>query len=135
MTGKTQRRLAVAVVVVGLAGGGATYAAAAGGNGGGPPGGHGFAEAAASYLGLTAAELRAQLESGRSLAQIATAEGKSVSGLEEAIYAAAKADLDKAVAAGRITAAQEATMLADLKSHIDDLVTRPGPPGPPPARV
>src|SRR5437763_15807723 len=37
--------------------------------------------AAAEYLGLTEAQLRSQLESGKSLAQVATAQGKSGSGL------------------------------------------------------
>ena len=80
------------------------------------------------YLGLTAAQLRTQLESGKSLADVAKAQGKTVSGLEDAIVAAATKKLDAAVAAGKLTAAQEATMLADLKSHVDDMVNRTGPP-------
>jgi polyhydroxyalkanoate synthesis regulator phasin len=99
----------------------------------GPPGGFQvdvgiFAPAVASYLGLSETELRTQLESGKSLAQIATAQGKSVDGLKAAILAQAKSRLDEAVAAGKITSAQEEKMLADLKSHIDDLVNRTGPP-------
>jgi polyhydroxyalkanoate synthesis regulator phasin len=86
-------------------------------------------DAIASYLGLTQAELRTQLESGKTLAQIATAQGKSVSGLEDVIYADAKSNLDQAVAAGKLTAAQEQTMLADLKSNLDDIVNKTGPPG------
>jgi hypothetical protein len=102
---------------------------------GGPggPGGHGhhgpFDPAAISaYLGLTDAQLRTQLESGKSLADVAKAQGKTVSGLEDAIVAAATKDIDAAVAAGKLTAAQETSMLADLKSHVDDMVTRTGPP-------
>ena len=84
---------------------------------------------------MTKAELRTARENGTSLAQLATQQGKSVAGLKQAIYGAAKVDLDKAVAAGRITAAQEATRLADLQSHLDDIVNSTGPPplGPPPA--
>jgi hypothetical protein len=85
-----------------------------------------FGEAAATYLGLTPAELRAQFESGKTLAQVAADEGKSVEGLKAAILAGAKKDLDAAVAAGKITAAQEQTMLDDLKSHIDDVVSGTG---------
>jgi hypothetical protein len=66
------------------------------GVGGGPFGG-----AAAAYLGLTPAELRAQLESGKTLAQVAADRGKSVQGLKAAILAGAKTDLDAAVAAGK----------------------------------
>ena len=95
----------------------------------------GFANAVASYLGVTKAELRTARENGTSLAQLATQQGKSVAGLKQAIYDAAKSDLDKAVAAGRITSAQETRMLSGLQSHLDDMVNSTGPPplGPPPA--
>jgi hypothetical protein len=102
-----------------------------------PGSGHGadFANAVASYLGITKAELKTARDNGTSLAQLATQQGKSVSGLEDAIYADAKAHLDKDVAAGRITSAQETSMLANLQSHLDDIVNATGPPpfGPPPA--
>jgi polyhydroxyalkanoate synthesis regulator phasin len=113
-----------------VAGGGG--ALAAGGFGGGPgpggPGGPPGSTAVASYLGLTADDLLAQLKSGKTLAQIAAAQGKSASGLEEVMYADAKTHLDQAVADGKLTAAQEQTMLADLKSHLDDIINRSGPP-------
>jgi hypothetical protein len=44
--------------------------------------------AAADYLGLSLTLLRTQLHSGTSLADIATAQGKPVSGLKDAILAA-----------------------------------------------
>jgi hypothetical protein len=50
-----------------------------------------------------------------------------VSGLEAAIVADAKAHLDAAVAAGKLTASQEANILADLSSHVADRVTSTGP--------
>src|SRR4051812_19001279 len=121
-----------------LATAGAAFAFAAGaggaladrGHGPGPrgPGGPPDAAAIASYLGLTQAELRTQVEDGKSLATIAKAQGKSVSGLEDVIYAAAKKRLDQAVADGQLTATEEQTRLADLKSHLDDIVNRTGPP-------
>ena len=86
------------------------------------------------YLGITAAQLRTQLEAGKSLADVAKAQGKTVAGLEDAIVAAATKKLDAAVAAGKLTAAQKATMLADLKSNVDDIVNRTGPPPRGPAR-
>ena len=128
---RSRTTLAAAGAVVALAaGGGGAFAAGGfgrgpGPGGGGPPG----ATAIASYLGLTEAELRTQLESGKTLAQIVSAQGKSVSGLEDVMYADAKTHLDQAVADGKLTAAQEQTMLADLKSHLDDIVNRTGPPG------
>jgi polyhydroxyalkanoate synthesis regulator phasin len=97
-----------------------------GGRGG--PGGPPDAAAIATYLGLTPAQLRTHLMAGKTLAQIAQAQGKSVSGLQDAIYASAKKRLDQAVANGRLTAAQEQTFLANLKSHLDDLVNRTGRP-------
>jgi polyhydroxyalkanoate synthesis regulator phasin len=93
------------------------------------PGGPFGSEAIADYLGLSQSELRAQLESGKTLAQIATAQGKSVSGLEDVIYSDAKADLDQAVADGKLSASEESTMLADLKAHLDDIVNGTGPHG------
>jgi len=86
--------------------------------------------AAADYLGLTEAQLRSELESGKSLAQVAQAHGKSVDGLVDALVAAAKKHLDAAVAAGRLTKAQETEMLNGLRERITSLVnsTRLGPP-------
>src|SRR5205823_2845357 len=101
---------------------------------GGPAGRHpglrAIAEAAATYIGITPDQLRTERMSGKSLAQIATAHGKTVTGLETAIYNGAKAELDKAVAANKITADQEQKVLDDLKAHLDDIVNRTGPPGP-----
>jgi hypothetical protein len=56
-------------------------------------------DAAAKYLGLTDRDLRARLAAGKSLAQIATDQGKSVDGLEAALKDAVHGQLDKAAAA------------------------------------
>src|SRR5207302_6154275 len=87
----------------------------------GHAGGH-FLDAAATYLGLTEAQLRTQLESGKSLADVAKAQGKSVDGLKQAILSQVQSKLDQAVKDGELTTAQRDQMLADLKAHIDDLV-------------
>jgi hypothetical protein len=82
--------------------------------------------AAASYLGLTPAQLRADLETGKTLAQVADATpGKSADGLVAALTAAAKAKLDALVARGKLTAAQETALLDRLGKRIDALVHRP----------
>ena len=96
--------------------------------------GHPFGDldAAASYLGLTEAELRSQLESGKTLAQVAKDRGKSVEGLVQALVDAARKRLDDAVAAGRLTQSQEQSILSDLKQRVTDLVDGTG--GPPPPR-
>jgi hypothetical protein len=82
---------------------------------------HGL-DAAATYLGLTEAQLESRVNSGKTLAQIAKAEGKSVDGLKAAMLKDAQAKLDEAVEAGRLTKAQEQQVLKDLEQRIDDLV-------------
>ena len=82
---------------------------------------HGL-DAAASYLGLTEEQLESRLEGGKTLAQIATAEVKSVDGLKAALVKDAKAKLDAAVKAGTLTKAEEQKVLKDLEQRIDDLV-------------
>ena len=82
--------------------------------------------AAAAYLGLSAEELRDSLEGGKSLADVATARGKSIDGLKQAMLDAVKADLDKAVANGDITADQEQTIMSKLAAGIDDFVNGNG---------
>jgi hypothetical protein len=67
--------------------------------------------------------------SGKSLAQIAKGQGKSTSGLEQAITDAVKGKLDKAVANKRITTAQEQKILSSLSSRIDDVVNATPPKG------
>jgi hypothetical protein len=99
------------------------------------PGGDDFA-VAASYLGLTTAELATQLQSGKMLAQVAEAtSGKSTAGLVDALVAHETTELDSALKAGTITQAQHDQMVAGLKARFTDMVngTRPsGPFGGPP---
>ena len=94
---------------------------------GGPFGG---LDAAATYLGLTQAQLRTQLESGKSMADVARAKNKSVDGLVSALVDAAKKKLDSAVAAGQLTQKQADSILSDLKSHVTDFVNGVRPPRP-----
>jgi hypothetical protein len=96
-----------------------------GGLGGGP--GHHFffgdkLGSAAEYLGLTEDELRTQLRDGKSLAEIAEAESKSVDGLKQAIFAGVKSSLDEAVANERLTQEQADAIHERLQSSIDDIV-------------
>jgi hypothetical protein len=103
------------------------------GGAGGPGPGHGpfgaGLDTAASYLGLTEAQLARQLRNGRTLAEVARAAGKSVDGLEQALVNAAKSQLDRAVADRRLTAEQRDRILRDIQQHVDELVNgrAPGP--------
>ncbi len=85
-------------------------------------------DAAASYLGLTDAELHTQLESGKTLAEIAKAQGKLVDGLKKALTDAAQAKLDAAVKGGRLTQAQADDVARQMSAHLDDLVNGTGNP-------
>ena len=97
-----------------------------GGHGGPGHGGPGLGggpisfDAAATYIGISASDLRTQLAAGKSLGAIATANGKTVDGLKAALTTAAKSDLDTAVTAGKLTQAQEDQILATLPSRLDE---------------
>ena len=75
--------------------------------------------AAADYLGLTLTELRTQLHSGTSLAGIAEAQGKPVSGLKDAILAAMTSRIN---ADTTLTAQQRTAMINQVKSHLDTMI-------------
>ena len=96
---------------------------------------HGFPglDAAASYLGLTESQLDSKLESGKTLAQVAKDQGKSVDGLVAAMKADFKQKLDRAVSDGRITKSDENKALSDADQRLKNLVNgkliRPARPG------
>jgi hypothetical protein len=127
MRHRTRRLLAISAALGLVASGGAAYAAG-GSHAGAPSGGRGgILTAVTSYLGVSAKQLRVDLAAGKTLAQVATAHGKSVGGLEQAIGSAAKSRLDQAVTAGKITAAQEQKLLGALQSRLDSFVDRAHP--------
>jgi hypothetical protein len=78
----------------------------------------------AQYLGVSPTQLRGELRSGQTLAQIATSNGKTAAGLEQSVMAAVKTRLDRAVSVGNLSAQTEATALANLQSRLDQAVNR-----------
>ena len=100
---------------------------------GGPGGiGHfGELQAAATYLGLTTAELRSAQQSGQTLAAIAKEQGKTVDGLVAALVAAVTKDVNAAVTAGKLTDAQRDSILSGLEArvaeHVNNLRPAHGP--------
>jgi hypothetical protein len=98
--------------------------------GGGFGGGFGFRgmggladlNTAATYLGITTSQLSSDLQGGKTLAQEATDKGKTADGLIGALVTAAKAKLDAAVTAGRLTADQRTTIESTLQQRITDFV-------------
>jgi hypothetical protein len=99
-----------------------------GGHGFGPGFGphHGAAGAIfpdlAKALGVSKAELRKQLQDGKSIADVAKAQGKSLDDVRAAIKADAKTQTDKAVTDGDLTQAQA----DELLSHLDEALTHLG---------
>ena len=91
--------------------------------------------AAATFLGTTTADLRAKMESGQTLAQIATAAGKTRDALVQALVADAKTKIEQAKTAGKLTADQAAQAEAGLADRMGRLVDSAMPPhGPGPHR-
>lgn len=78
--------------------------------------------AAATYLGLTEDALREALRDGKTLADVAEDEGKTVDGLVDALVAAATKNLDEAVTDGRLTKVQRDKIVADLEQRTGDMV-------------
>jgi hypothetical protein len=85
-------------------------------------------QSAATYLGISVSDLLNDLTGGKTLAQEATAKGKTVDGLVQAMLAPLKTKLDKSVADGDITAAQETTILNKATTALTNFVnnTKPG---------
>jgi hypothetical protein len=92
----------------------------------------GTLDAAAKYLGLTVDQLQTQLQSGKSLADIAKAQGKSVDGLKQALTADLKTKLDEAVKDGHLTRSQADAIMEKVSASLDDLIngTLPKMPAP-----
>jgi hypothetical protein len=90
-------------------------------------------EAAAKALGISNDELWERLRDGKTLEEIAKAEGKSLDDVEQAIKSALKERFDKAVKAGDLTREQADEMLEHLTDRLGDLGDLRFPPGRPPA--
>ncbi len=84
---------------------------------------HRLLAAAAEFLGLDRAELRAAL-SGTSLAALAEKQGKSVAALKAAMLAPVEEKLAKAVEAKRISEERADRLLDRLEVRVDRLVGR-----------
>jgi hypothetical protein len=87
-------------------------------------------EAVATVLGLTATELRTQLDAGKTLAQVATAQGVAVQRVIDAIVAEKQAHLAQEVASGELTQAQADAKSANITTKVTEMVNtvRPAKP-------
>jgi hypothetical protein len=104
------------------------YGAPGPGFGRGRPGGG--LSAAATYLGLSESELFQQLQSGKTLAQIANGtSGKSAAGLIDAMVEAQQAEIDAAVNAGMLTQAMADQIRGNLEARVTAMVNGDFGPG------
>jgi hypothetical protein len=84
--------------------------------------------AASKVLGVTEAELKTELQAGKSVADVAKAKNIDLATVKAALLAEAKAHIDAEVAAGKHTAAEGAAELAKVTSRIDTMLTTAGLP-------
>ena len=85
--------------------------------------------AAASYLGLSAAQLQSDLQSGQTLAQIAKSQGKTLDGLVAVMVAQVKKTLGTAVSQGLLTQAQADQLASRLAARMKDMASGVRPRG------
>lgn len=99
------------------------------------PGGHGPAKFAtaklATTLKLTEAELQTQLQSGKTLKQIADAQNVDIADVKSTLTSDFKAHLDEEVKSGEHTQAEADAKLAEFKTRLDDMVNGVRPAGGP----
>lgn len=82
--------------------------------------------ALAKQLGLTSEELTAQVNSGKTIAQIASEKGVSTKDLAATMETAMKAGLTQAVAAGKLTQAQADLMSQHMAGQYEWMITNMG---------
>jgi hypothetical protein len=122
---RLRHKIAAGAAVAAVLGGGsaAVMAATEGESGHRAADGHAVVSSAARYLGVKPRELRRQLRSGQSLAQVANAAGgRSAAGLIDAIVAARTAKLKAAVAAGKLSPASASARISRLRRRVSERV-------------
>ncbi len=103
------------------------------GYGRGPMGGMGYGfrfgangeslvDITAQVTGLSVEQVVTQLQTGKTFAEIAQAQSKTAADLVNAFLADRKSALDKAVTEGRITQAAADTLLATMKTNVEQHV-------------
>jgi hypothetical protein len=88
-------------------------------------------DSAAQAIGIDSDALRAALQSGQTLAEVAQANGVDPQTVIDALVASAQSRISDDVAAGRLSQDDADRLTTDLESHIRDLVNGVAPQGPP----
>ena len=83
---------------------------------------------AATALGMTEAELKTELQAGKSIADVAKAKNIDLDTVIAKLTAAFKAHLDEEVASGKHTQAEADAKLAEFKTRVTEMVNAPGLP-------
>jgi hypothetical protein len=83
---------------------------------------------AAKALGMTEAELKTELEAGKSIADVAKAKNIDLDEVIAKLTAAFKAHLDEKVASGEHTQAEADAKLAEFKTRVNEMVNKAGLP-------
>ena len=100
---------------------------------GGPGGKHGkggfVTDALATVLKTTSTDLHSQLRSGKSIADVATAQNVAIADVKAVLTSDFKAHLAEEVASGKHTQAEADAKLAEFTANLDTMVNRVGPAG------
>ena len=103
------------------------------GHEGGPGGKHGKAafvtDALAKVLKTTSTDLHTQLRSGKSIADVATAQNVDIADVKAVLTSDFKAHLAEEVTSGEHTQAEADAKLAEFTANLDTMVNRVGPAG------
>lgn len=83
---------------------------------------------AATALGMTEADLRTELEAGKSIAQVAEAKNVDLQKVIDALVAERKEHIATHVAEGKLTQAQADAQLADVEARVTEMVNKTGLP-------
>jgi DNA-binding CsgD family transcriptional regulator len=83
---------------------------------------------AVTALGMTEAELKTELQAGKSIADVAKAKNIDLDTVIAKLTAAFKAHLDEEVASGKHTQAEADAKLAEFKTRVTEMVNAPGLP-------
>ncbi len=94
---------------------------------GGP--GRFITDALAKVLKLTTAELKTQLHSGKSLADVAKTQSVDIADVKTALTSDFSAHLAEEVTSGEHTQAEADAKIAEFKTNLDTMVNRVGPTG------
>ena len=78
----------------------------------------------ATLLGMTEAQIQAERQAGKSLAQIAADKKVPEATLIETLLSAKKTAIEAAVAAGKLTEAQASAMLENMQTMVKSMVER-----------